>query len=81
MVKSIHLHNNPHTEQPAAGLDSWVGKAQVAKMLGVSVRSVERLVATGQLPRPVRLGRLLRWKLSTIQKHLEQLEHKAQAGR
>jgi predicted DNA-binding transcriptional regulator AlpA len=50
-------------------------------MLGISTRSVERLVSAAQLPQPLRLGRLWRWKLTTIKQHLERLERAAQAGR
>jgi len=43
---------------------------EVAVLLGVSARSVWRLVAAGDLPQPIRLGkRLVRWR----RVHLEAL--------
>lgn len=38
----------------------------VAKMLNVSVRQVWRLHSLGQLPRPVRLGACVRWRVNEI---------------
>lgn len=39
---------------------------EVAKLLGVSVRHVWALLADGHLPRPVRLGRSVRWNLDEL---------------
>ena len=38
-----------------------IGKEHVARMTSLSVRTIERLVSTGQFPRPVRLGRRRLW--------------------
>ena len=39
----------------------------VAKMLSVSVRTVERMVASGHIPVPLRVGpRLLRWPYQVV---------------
>jgi excisionase family DNA binding protein len=38
----------------------------VATMLGCSVRHVYRLSDSGQMPRPVRLGSLVRWSKRSI---------------
>ncbi len=47
---------------------------QVAAMLGVSVRTVWRLVAAGQLPQPVRFNRkLVRYRVSDLTRWLEGL--------
>ena len=34
---------------------------QVAKLLGCSARTVRRLIDSGRIPTPVRLGALVRW--------------------
>lgn len=39
---------------------------EVAKLLGVSVRHVWALLADGRLPRPVRLGRAVRWNVDEL---------------
>jgi excisionase family DNA binding protein len=38
----------------------------VAKLLGISKRHVSALNATGRIPRPVRLGRAVRWRAHEI---------------
>ena len=35
--------------------------AQLARRMGVSLRHVRRMDCAGRLPRPVRLGRAVRW--------------------
>ena len=39
----------------------------IAQMLGVSPRHVRRLCDSGRMPRPARLGRLLRWQRAGIE--------------
>lgn len=41
---------------------------QVAATLAVSVRHVRRLADGGDLPRPVRLGKLIRWRRQEIER-------------
>jgi excisionase family DNA binding protein len=45
---------------------------QVALMLGLSERTVWRLVETGEIPRPIKLGRSVRWSRSTIERFVTQ---------
>jgi len=40
---------------------------QVARVLGCSPRTVRRLTDSGRMPRPVRLGSLIRWPRETIE--------------
>ena len=51
----------PAAAAPAALLDV----AAVAEMLGCSGRHVYRLADRGAMPRPVKLGSLIRWRRST----------------
>ena len=51
---STHLHS---TEQTGLAVDA----AELAKLLNVSLRHVNALNASGRLPRPIRLGRSVRW--------------------
>jgi len=45
---------------------------QVAEALAVHPRSIWRLVASGTLPRPVRLGpKLVRWRLRDVESAIE----------
>ncbi len=46
--------------------------ADVAQMLGVSVKTLRRLVAAGDIPSPLRFGRrILRWRVDVIQAWLD----------
>ncbi len=40
---------------------------QVAALLGVSTRTVYRLADSGLMPRPVRLGALVRWPRAAVE--------------
>ena len=41
---------------------------QVAEALGISKRTVWRLVSGGQLPQPVAIGRCKRWKQGDVER-------------
>ena len=45
--------------------------AEVAKLLGISERHLWALNSSGRLPRPVRLGRAVRWNLSELRAWLD----------
>ena len=42
----------------------------LAELLGVSLRSVWRRISDGTVPKPVRIGRLVRWHRQTIEQWL-----------
>ena len=44
----------------------------LAVFLGVSTRSVSRMVDRGDLPQPEKLGRLCRWNEATVDRFLKQ---------
>lgn len=44
----------------------------VARMLNCSVRTVYRLTDSGRMPRPVKLGALVRWRRGTIEDWIKQ---------
>jgi predicted DNA-binding transcriptional regulator AlpA len=43
----------------------------VGKILSLSPRTIWRLRSTGQLPKPIKIGGAVRWRLSDIEKHFE----------
>ncbi len=45
-----------------------LGAIDLARRLGVSVRTVRRLDAAGKLPKPVRLGHSVRWRSDEIER-------------
>lgn len=52
-------------------LAQLIGPGEVAELLGCSTRHVYRLVDMGKLPRPRKLGALVRWPLVEIRKWVE----------
>ena len=44
----------------------------VAEILDCSTRHVYRLADRGQMPRPIKLGKLVRWSASGIQEWIDQ---------
>lgn len=58
------------TAMPPAFADSGVqllNLRQIASLLGCSTRHVVRLADDSKMPRPVRLGHLLRWPAKSIE--------------
>ena len=47
----------------AGNLPLALSAADLARTLGVSLRHVRRMDSAGHLPKPVRLGRAVRWAL------------------
>lgn len=48
-----------------------IDQKQLAKKLNISRRTIQRLCARGKFPRPVRIGKLLRWKLHEIEQWIQ----------
>ena len=55
-------------KQPASAL---LDVAQVAKLLSCRTRHVYRLTDSGKLPRPVKLGALVRWNRAALEAWLD----------
>ncbi len=48
-----------------------ISAKQLSQLLGVSLRQIWRLNATGKLPQPVRLGGSVRWNRAEIKQWFE----------
>ncbi len=48
-----------------------VAASELATLLGLSLRTVRRLDCSGKLPRPVRIGGAVRWRVEEIAAWLE----------
>lgn len=46
-------------------------KEQVAQRLNISLRTVYRLIQTGEIPAPVKLGKMLRWRTDVLDAWIE----------
>lgn len=44
---------------------------EVAAMLGISERTLWRLLSAGKVPEPVRFGRSTRWRLADVKEWIE----------
>jgi excisionase family DNA binding protein len=45
---------------------------EVAAMLGISERTLWRLLSAGKVPEPVRFGRSTRWRLADVKEWIEE---------
>ena len=52
--------------QPGEPKDAYLTKSEVAQRLKVSVKTVENRVKSGELPEPVKLGALRRWRVADL---------------
>ena len=62
-------------------LGTWLSARQVLASLGISRRSLDRLLSSGQFPQPIRLGRSMRWREDVIRTYLQKLKAQATDGR
>jgi predicted DNA-binding transcriptional regulator AlpA len=62
--------------------DAWLDAEQVAEILDVSVRTLHRMMATGEFPEPCRRGRKWsRWTAQTVRDWIDQLKLKQRKPR
>jgi len=69
-----HAQGNARNEAETAMSDRLLSLPQTADVLNISARTVWRLVAAGQIPAPVRIGRACRWCCSDISGYIEKLK-------
>lgn len=53
----------------------------VAELLRVSTRKLWRMIASGDFPKPVKVGRAVRFFISEILQYQEKLKHTRDEGR
>jgi len=59
----------------------WVSPKELARRLGISRRSVFRLVSAGKLPEPVRLtARMVRWRWEDVERFLSSNANRSRRG-
>lgn len=49
-----------------------ISAEKVAELLGISKRTLWRLLSAGRLPEPIRLGSVVRWKRDELQEWIEE---------
>jgi len=63
----LAAHANPQQTDPG----QLIGVGKVAELLDCSQRTVYRLADCGRLPRPRKVGRLVRWSVGEIRDWVE----------
>lgn len=56
----------PQSAPTAAISPNLLSKSDVMKLLGVSDRTIEKMVAAGDFPPPIRLGKCARWAEAAV---------------
>lgn len=57
--------------ETTSGRAALIAVAELAELLGVSVRTIWRKESTGHLPAPVRIGGLVRWRRTEIMQWID----------
>jgi excisionase family DNA binding protein len=52
--------------EPNREFPSLITAKELARMLQVSTRTVWRLLKAGEIPKPIRIGGMVRWRLDTV---------------
>jgi excisionase family DNA binding protein len=60
----------PSGLRPLSESDEYVTYPQVAQRLGVCTLTVRKWVETGKFPKPIKLGRSVRWNWRAVQEFL-----------
>lgn len=61
--------------------DPLLNKKAVSELLGIQPRTLERYLATGRFPQPLRIGgstHCLRWRRSTVESYLDKLARESE---
>jgi prophage regulatory protein len=57
---------------PTSNPPLLIPASEVARLLGISKRTLWRLLSAGKLPAPVRLGNNVRWRLDEVEQWISQ---------
>lgn len=68
MTNVLEAPDGARTIQPEpGGQAALLNVGQVAELLGCSVRHTYRMADAGRMPRPIKLGALVRWPRAAIE--------------
>src|SRR5947209_4076411 len=75
--RTVRVSREQQMESKGKGSEASPGEllkvSEVSRLLGVSVRTVWRLVSTGQLPKPLCIGRCRRWQRKDVEQFVTNL--------
>ena len=69
-----------HSKETGLNLNELLTTKEVARLFKMSERHVQNLVGKGEFPKPIKLGRSVRFKPSDIQKVLNGDDFKPQSN-
>ena len=76
LVSTLQAGADPQTEKkaskPAERPSELLDVYAVAALLGASSRTVRRLADWGRMPRPISLGRMVRWQRSVVEEWISE---------
>lgn len=61
------VHANYAGQKPPTEFGLLVGTREAAKLLNVSGRTLWRMYNSGEMPKPIRIGRAIRWGYAELQ--------------
>jgi excisionase family DNA binding protein len=67
----------PELSPPKSIASRLIDVQEVAELLGVCERTVWRRVEDGDIPQPIYIGRLAKWRLGDIEEFISQKFHEA----
>lgn len=69
MIRKSDSGDKPYSDDPLLLTDR-----EVAGLLSISRRTVWRLTSTGELPKPIKLGRASRWRRADLEAFISEVE-------
>jgi prophage regulatory protein len=64
MIKTMARSNSDPSSSGSTAIA--VDANRLAELLGLSIRTIRRLDSSGKLPRPLRIGGAVRWRISEV---------------
>ena len=68
------MTNEDNTPQEPVERDRLLTIKETAQTLGISVRALYRLIASGELPAPLKIGKASRMSMTEIHAYIERLK-------
>ena len=59
------------TAQALTSLPPLISASQLARVLGISNTSIWRMRSAGRLPKPILIGRLVRWRADEVSRWID----------
>jgi len=71
-MKNENIPTPPASDGRPGATPKLINASKLAEILGISQRTIWRLISKGQLIQPVRIGTSVRWRLDQVNQWIEQ---------